>query len=228
MAEENSSGNAPAADTKDQGTGSGEQTPSQDGKEENVTLSKKAHDELQKKVAQLSEAQTRADTLQSKVDRFEKQGKRKVEDGTATTFTAEERLAAVTAVNAKILQNANYQKLIAGNKMLAKIIASRPWELLDTDDFADPADLVDQVSEVLDDLVLSGSSATGSTPPAEKTEEKAEDKKEEEKKENPQPTATNPSGTGSPTSDKEQPKRAGLYTTVDKVADSIKSRINIK
>lgn len=228
MAEENP-GNTPAAEQKPAAPAGGGQTPSQSGQQpagqqgkedEKVTLSKKEHDELQRKAAQTSEAQQRADTLQNMLDR---KGKRKIED-TSPNFETKDVLVAVTSLNAKILQKAEYQKLVAGNPLLAKILSSRPWELLDTDEFADPDDLVSQVLDKLDEMTLATIGKKDEKPAAPSaTEEKKEDQPA------PQPAAANPGGSGSPTSEnKNQPKRGGLQTATDRVADSLLGRIKIK
>jgi hypothetical protein len=210
MADPTGSGNTPAADEKPQVPAAGEQTPSQPSNEETVILKKSEHDELQKKAAQASEAQKRADILKIQLDR---KGKRKVE-GTTANFEQKEVIEATTKLTAKILANADYQKVVGGNPILAKVLSSRPWEITDNDEFTDADDLVEQVLTKLDEMVLSSNPAT---PPAKKEEAKVETP--------PQPAAANPV----PGEDKkDEEKRGGLYTAVDKIADSLKGRVRVK
>lgn len=136
-------------------------TPSQSGNEENVTLSKIEHDKLQKQAAQASEAQSRADIAERKLNRS---GSRKVEEPTA--FEPAEMNQIRSKVTATLLTNADYRELIGKKPELARILAKDPTSLLDSDTFADADDAISQVLDYLDEQVTSSKSSSAPTTPA--------------------------------------------------------------
>jgi len=163
MAEANASGNTPAAN--EAGTPpAGTQTPSQSGNEETVVLKKSEHDELQKKAAQASEAQSRADSLEVENRKLNRPGARKVE--APTPFEASELSVIKSKVTATLLTNSDYRELIGKKPELARILAKDPTGILDTNEFADADDAISQVFDYLDEQVVASKSSAAPTTPA--------------------------------------------------------------
>lgn len=211
MAGESTPGNTPAAEN----TGTppvGEQTPSQIKQEENITLSKKEHDELQRKAAMTSEAQSRADILEKQ---FGRKSKRKVEE--PQTFETTEISEVKRRVTTEILTNADYQKLTQSNPELARLLTKNPLDLLDTNEFVDVDDAFNQVMDYLDNRVL------GSGQPVEPP-----------KKEEPVTSATPSSGANPPGSasaidvEAKAAEEDAKLSPMERIQRKIARRVNVK
>lgn len=139
-------------------------TPSQPGNEETVNLKKSEHDELQKKAAQSSTAMSEADRLKKENDvlnrKLNRSGPRKVEEPAA--FEPAELATVKSKITSSLLTNPDYRDLLAKKPELARVLAKNPLAILDSDEFLDVDDAVNQVLDFLDTQV----SAPGSTTPA--------------------------------------------------------------
>lgn len=217
MAEANASGDTPPAanNAGNPPAGAGDTPPT--NQEENVTLSKKDHDELQKKAAQTSEAQSRADTLAAENARLTRGGKRKVP--VPTEFETKEVAEVKRRVTTEVLTNAEYQKLTQQNPVLAKVLLANPLQVLDTEEFVDVQDAVDQVLDYLDDLVAKGS---GGTPPANPPETPPQTP--------PAPAAVNPPPGSSPgkTPEEIENERLSKLSPMERISAKIAGKTQIK
>jgi hypothetical protein len=194
---------------------SGTATPPQGQEGEVVTLSKKELDDLRQQAARASEAQSRADILERQLKRS---GKRKVEE--PQTFQSEEVMEVTRRVQTELLTNADYQKLLQGNPALARVLVKNPLQILETDEFIDVNDAVDQVLAELDKLLLSKSNKLGSeAPPTSVPPQETP----------PAPTFVNPS-VNTPVTDeveKELKRQEGM-TPMQRMEAKIAKRINVK
>lgn len=218
MAGEQTPGNTPAATPPVSPTG-GEQTPSQPSKEESVTLSKKEHDELQRKAAQTDTAMRDKDILENKLKKYERPGRKVAE---TQAFESNEVSEVKRIITSKVLTTADYQKLTQGNPELARILTKNPLDLLDVNEFVDVDDAVNQVLDYLDDRVKASGSGSGQPSPA-----------------TPPPPATppapqpgggaNPSPEALATDEKaKQEKEFEKLPPMERIKAKIASRVNVK
>lgn len=152
MEDPNGSGNAPAEQPNAGNPPVAPQTPSQTPPDGNVTISKKEFDELQRKSAITSEAQSRADILERENRRF---GKKRLEQ--PEFLKNEELIKAKQIITEKALSRKDYQELLATTPEIAKAIMRDPSMLLDTDEFVDAQDLADHVFDYMDTRIASSS-----------------------------------------------------------------------
>lgn len=213
MAEAIASGNAPAASNAGNPPAEGKQTSSQPAVEETVSLKKTEHDELQKKAAQASEAQSRADTLEKDMRDLRRGMKRRVVN--SEIFTPEEILEVKTKITARLITSDKYRELVGKNPTLAKVLAKNPLDLLEANAFADADDAADQVFDYLDELAKVPEAPAAqpvSSPPA------------------PQPPAVNPNPEGQAVQTPEQKKEedSSKLPPLKRIEQKIASKITVK
>lgn len=226
MADANPSGNTPAADDKEKTPPAGNPTPSQPSKEETVTLSKEEHDRLQKEAAQAREAQSRADKIAQDKEKAERQARmaarKKVAEPQLENFEQAELQRAKDMITGEVLANPDYQKLISGNKLLAKTLAQEPWRLLDQQDgFVDAQDLADQVLTALDTELEAATK---------KPEGSNNAQPEPQPNPAPAPAASNPGGNAAPTKTEQEleEERLKKLPVHERIKARIQGRVNVK
>lgn len=212
MADDNPSGNTPAPATTQPNSADGKQTPSQETQQGSVTLSKEQHDTLQRQAAQASEAQKRADILQKQADR---NSKRKVEN---PAFEQTEVVEVKSRLANKLLTDSTYSDLLRNDAILARVLTRDPLSLLDSDEFIDVDDAVNQVLDFLDKQVLTrvNSSAVTDqqpTPPAQTPNQSSI-------------TNPNPKADPVPTPEDQKKESQARQSPMQKITKTIASRIN--
>lgn len=211
MAEADASGNAPA--TENAGTPpAGEQTPSQPAVEETATLKKTELSELQKKAAQASEAQSRADKLEKELRETKRGFKRKVVD--SENFKPEEILEVKSKVAARLITSDKYRDLVSKKPELTRILGKNPLDLLEANEFIDAEDAADQVFDYLDTLAETPVAPPPATP----------------LKEEPPTAPINPNPATAETKTPEQAKaeQDAKLPLMDRMVSKIAGRVQIK
>jgi len=214
MAEGTPSGNTPAANETPVTPTAGEQKPSQPNQEETVILSKKEHDELQKKVAQASEAQSRADKLEVENRKLTRPGARKVE--APTPFEANELTVIRSKITATLLTNPDYRELIGKKPELARILAKDPTGLLEANEFVDAEDAISQVLDYLDEQVVASKSGAVPVAPASVTETPSS-----------APATANPSGIASKTPEQMAQEEYNKLPPMERIQAKIAGKIKV-
>ena len=153
------SGNAPIEQPNTGNPPAAPEPPSQTQPDGNVTISQKDFDELKRKEAIYSDAQSRADRAERDARRF---GKKRLEQ--PEFLKNDELIKAKQIITEKALSRKDYQELLATTPEIAKAIMRDPSMLLDVEEFADAQDLADHVFDYMDSRIASQSKSQESIP----------------------------------------------------------------